>query len=70
MKKNYKITINAEYSVEAENEDEAYVELEERFASENMTAENEFWDNCEIEQEDELKELIEDKLRKDEKAKI
>ena len=70
MKKNYKIKINAEYSVEAENEYEALEKLAERFARQNMTAETEFWDNCEVEQEDELTELVKDKIRKDEKTKI
>jgi len=37
--------IDNEYEVEAENEESAYEILEERFAMENQTAENEFWDS-------------------------
>ena len=46
--KEYNIKINLEYSVTAEDEDEALSRLEERFCTENQTAENEFWDNCEV----------------------
>lgn len=42
----FKIKVDLEYEVEAENEDDALVKLEERFAIENTTAEVEFWDNC------------------------
>jgi hypothetical protein len=46
--KEYNIKINMEYSVNAESEDDVLNQLEERFAIENQTAENEFWDNCEV----------------------
>lgn len=42
------LRINVNYSTEAKTLEEAQKELENRFASENQTAENEFWDNMEL----------------------
>ena len=42
------LKVNITYSTEAETLEEAQEELEERFAIENTTAENEFWDNMEL----------------------
>ena len=42
------LKINKEYEVEAETEDEALAELEERFGRENNNAENEFWREIEV----------------------
>jgi len=41
----YKLKIEKEYEIEAEDEEEAYNNLEERFATENTTASVEFWEN-------------------------
>ena len=60
----YKISINREYEIEAENEEEALAELENDFGRENTTAENQFWDSCEVEETDELKELVKEKIDK------
>jgi hypothetical protein len=46
--KTFRMKLDMEYEVEAESIEEAYVELEERFAIENITAVNEFWDNIEV----------------------
>jgi hypothetical protein len=55
--KDYKLKLNLCYSITAESEEEAKIKLEERFAQENMTAENEFWDNMEV-YEDKIDECI------------
>jgi hypothetical protein len=44
----YKLKLNLEYEVEAENEEDALCELEDRFASGNTMADREFWDNIKI----------------------
>lgn len=62
--KTYIVKLNAEYSVKAENEEEVLDVLGEKFAIENTTAENEFWDNCEWEEEDELKSIVKEKISK------
>lgn len=62
--KTYIIKLNAEYSVKAENEEEVLDVLSEKFAIENTTAENEFWGACEWEEEDELKSIVKEKLKK------
>lgn len=59
--KRFKLTGTLYYEVNAESEDDVFNQLEERFAIENIMAENEFWDNLEIKEIDELEELIEDK---------
>ena len=48
--KKYIVKIDIEREVSAENKDEVLSELEEQFSRENTTAENQFWDNCEIEE--------------------
>jgi len=48
MKKLFKLKLNLEFEVEADSKDEAYIELEERFASENTNANNQFWDNLNV----------------------
>jgi len=55
--KKYKIKVEVEYEVMAENRDEAQIALGEKFDRENTTAENEFWNNtyiysADIEEED------------------
>ena len=52
----FKLTLKNEYEIEAESEEEAFNELEERFAIENTTAENEFWGSLEVEDIEALKE--------------
>ena len=46
--KTYILKLDIQFEVEADTEEEAFEYLEERFAIENRTAENEFWDNMEI----------------------
>lgn len=36
------------YEIEADSEDDAYVKLGDYLDKNNMTAENEFWDNLDI----------------------
>lgn len=69
MKKTYIIKVNAEYSVEAEDEEEVLDVLGEKFAIENTTAENEFWSACGWEEVDELKSIVKEKIRKINKEK-
>lgn len=45
----FKVKVSAEYDVEAETGEEVLSALADDFDRENMTAENEFWDNTEIE---------------------
>jgi hypothetical protein len=45
-----KLKLDLEYDVNSDNLEDAIVELEERFAMENTTAEVEFWDNVELEE--------------------
>lgn len=46
--KTFNIKLDFGYTVEAENEEEAVNKLAERFDNENITAENEFWDNLTV----------------------
>ena len=46
----YKLKLDLEYEVEADSEEDAYIELEEQLGSENTTAEVEFWDGLEVEE--------------------
>lgn len=46
----FKLKLDMEYEVEADDEDTARNELEESFAEQNTTAENEFWNNIEVEE--------------------
>ena len=48
--KTYKLNLYVEYEVEAEDEEDAYDKLKDYLAKNNMTAENEFWDNMKIEE--------------------
>jgi|PlaIllAssembly_1097288.scaffolds.fasta_scaffold181920_4 hypothetical protein len=47
-KKKFKVTLDLEYEVFAEDEDSVMNQLENDIARENQTIENEFWDNLEI----------------------
>lgn len=51
----YLIKIDREFEVETDDKDEVLNVLEESFATENTTAENEFWNSCEIIGENEVK---------------
>ena len=42
------LILNLTFETEENNLEEALNQLEERFAIENRTAENEFWDNLEL----------------------
>lgn len=46
--KKFKLTLNLEYEVMAEDEEDAYAELEMDFNTENTTANNQFWDNLKV----------------------
>jgi len=46
MEKELRLTLS--YSTDKDTIEEAFNELEERFASENTIVENEFWDNLEL----------------------
>ncbi len=49
MTKDKELRLNLSFSVEGcETKEEAFNQLEEKFGRENMTAENEFWDNMEL----------------------
>lgn len=55
--KKFKLKINTEFEVESDNKDLVYEVLENQLARENTTAENQFWDNIEIEEIDGLEEF-------------
>jgi hypothetical protein len=44
----YTVIIKAEYDIDATNPDEALEFLLEEFDAENMSANNEFWDNAKV----------------------
>lgn len=46
--KKYKIKVEVEYEVMAENRDEVQIALGKKFDTTNTTAENEFWNNTYI----------------------
>lgn len=56
--KTYELTLNVSFVVEAKNEENAYNKLGERFARENMTAENEFWDNIEVKEIEKMEDNL------------
>lgn len=46
--KKFKVKVEVEYEVMAENRDEAQIALATKFDRKNTTAENEFWNNTYI----------------------
>lgn len=60
------LKINMEFEVDAETEEQACDFLEERFAMENDTAENIFWDNLEEKDETFLFACVKCKKKVDE----
>ena len=48
--KKFIVNIDCKYEVECESEDDVLATLEDDLGSQNMTAENEFWDNASIEE--------------------
>jgi hypothetical protein len=48
MKQKFCLETSNKYFVEAEDEDDALLELNEKIALNNSTAENEFWDNMTV----------------------
>ena len=44
----YKLKLNVEYEVKAKNKEDAYDKLGDYLRGNNITAENEFWDNIKV----------------------
>ena len=62
MEKELRLTLS--YSTDKDTIEEAFNELEERFASENTIVENEFWDNLELVELKEQLLFLKSKLEK------